>query len=148
MKENTVKIQKEIFDKSVRPLITMLFINMGRFDKFFNDTEIILSGKHLDHSLEKLLKEFTLTLYSNEEEISVIHRLKEFNYLKGNPFSVEVECKFKFRESDYEIVTKGKTETTINKDVKEYLSISETEDLITGLTGFVHSEIQGHISKS
>lgn len=138
-----VKINKEIFERSLKPLVTLIFIKLSKCDRFFNKIMININGEEFENSLEKILKIYSSKLYGGTDSIDLSYKYQGLQYLKNDDkYEYILEMKFLFDEESYHIKISSGSVRNILKPYTEFLSSEEIETLSDGLLKDLMSDLE------
>ncbi|MBU0766006.1 MAG: hypothetical protein KJ607_14365 [Bacteroidetes bacterium] len=148
-KERAVKDHKELYDKSIKPLMTILFIKLGRFDKFFRQISITVHDEIIENSLEKFLKIFNAKLYHDYDLLPVTFTYKDFINQNGKKkMKIVFKINFGFHTKEYTVSVIAKDQIRYTNPYDVPLSSEQINSISDMLTDFVYTTIEAELKKN
>ncbi|MBI4646709.1 MAG: hypothetical protein HY738_09005 [Bacteroidia bacterium] len=146
--ERSVITHKELFNGTIKNLITLIFIKLGKFDRFFNNFTITIHDETIENSLEKFLKTFSIKLYSGYEAITVTFNYSDFiNPFGNNKLNFKIIAYFTFESNQYGISLSIDKKISYNKPYTEQLSPDLINLIADNIAEYVYSRIYKTLNK-
>ncbi|MEM9916815.1 MAG: Fic family protein [Bacteroidota bacterium] len=130
------EILKEIYQKSISPLLTNFIKYSRKFDQFYLNASLSFlapDGRKLfwktSEELDKQGQKISISLLPHESSFTMEYRYQTFNNSAVKPFDYRYQIEALFEETRY-LLRNGKSEVLIEKLYNEQLSEAEIEAIL------------------